>query len=176
MFGEPLRDGFRGAGPVAGLACAEQEAETEEAAKAASERREDRGERIPEDGDGEAAFGADAVHQAAADGLADGVGDAEGDDNVGVVGVGPVVFAFEERGEEREGLAVDVVDDGGGEKQSDDPPAQRGDGARRAACGIHALGWSRSASGVGFVAIGKLRESFGREARGGIAIEIDCGV
>ena len=58
------------------------------------------------------AASADAIHEAAKHGLTDRVGDAKRDDNVRVVGIGPVVFQFEIRREQGKCLAIDVIDDG----------------------------------------------------------------
>ena len=94
MFGEPLGNGFGGGRPVSGFGSAKEKAKAEKRVKAAGQRREQRNKRIPGDSDGQAAFGADAIHEAAAEGLANGIGRAESDYDGGVVSVGPVIVTF----------------------------------------------------------------------------------
>lgn len=62
--------------------------------------------------------------------MADGVGDAEGDDEQGEGGVVPLELGLDVRGENGEGLPVDVVDDGGEEEGGSDVPAETENGMR----------------------------------------------
>ena len=62
--------------------------------------------------------------------MSDGIRDAKRDGDVGVVGVGPVIFLLEKRREDGERLAVNIVNDGGSEQNPTDPPAQGGNGVR----------------------------------------------
>ena len=176
VFWEPLGDGFGGTGPVAGFGGAEQKAEAEETVKAASERGENGNDGIEKDGEGEAAFCADAIEEASEKSLADGIGDAKSDHDVGVIGVGPVMFELEVGGEEGKSLAVDVIDDGGSEEDGANPPAQVRDGARpcgswgrRGRCGGHCSLRFRCWRGV-------LGKRGGRKQLRGVAVEIDGGV
>src|SRR5258708_4535857 len=68
---------------------------------------------------------ADSVHQTAADGLPHGISQSEGDRNVGVIGVGPVVFLFEEGRKNGECLPVDIVDHCRSKQNPANPPAKR---------------------------------------------------
>ena len=122
-LGEPFGDGFAGGGPVGGFAGTEKETESGEAEDAICEGGQERDDGVPRNADSEAAAGADAIDLAAANGLSDGIGDAESDSDGGVVGVGPVVLLLEEGREDGKSLAVDVVDDRGGEEEYADPPA-----------------------------------------------------
>ena len=56
--------------------------------------------------------------------MAEGVGEAEGDDEEGEGGVVPVELGLDVGGKDGESLAVDVVDDGGEEERTGDPPAE----------------------------------------------------
>jgi hypothetical protein len=149
LAGEPFADDLGGGGPVAGFPRAEEKTQAGKAEEALGERGEHGDGGVPGHGEGEAAACAEVVHEAATGGLAEGVSDAEGDDDGGVVGVGPVVLEFEEGREEGEGLAVDIVDDRGGEEEGAYPPAEAMDGAAggKAARFAPVVNWSASIQG-----------------------------
>lgn len=123
-LGEPFGDGFGGAGPVGGFARAEEEAEGGEAGEAGCEGCGHSGEGVEADGEGQTEADADAVQDAAGDGLANRVRRAEGDDEQREGGVVPVELGLDVRSEDGKRLAVNVVDDGGEEERSRDPPAE----------------------------------------------------
>ena len=83
------------------------------------------------DGEAQAVARAEAVDEAAGEGLAHRIGDAEGDQDPGEVGVRPLVLGLQVGGEDAQRLAVDVVDDGGEEEEPPDVPAQVPDRTRQ---------------------------------------------
>ena len=123
LFGEPLGDDFDAAGPVAGLADAEQKAEDAEAEGAARESVQGRGDAPPGDAEAVAEARAQTVDHGAGEPVHDGVGEEEGGDHARVVLVGHVELFAQDRGGDAEGLAVQVVDDRGEEGQRDHAPA-----------------------------------------------------
>src|SRR5579859_691819 len=127
MLWKPLRDCFGCTGPIAGFSGAEKKTKTHKRVEAPGERREHGNNRIPEDGQREAALGPDAIHEPAVEGLAYGIGYAERYDQIGVVRVRPVVVAFQKGCEQRECLAIDVVNHRRGEQQPANPPSEPGD-------------------------------------------------
>ena len=95
-------------------------------ASLAAERRhrgeapDGRGERIAE-------AGAELVDQPAEDEIADRVGELEGEDDVGVGGFVPAIFALQRRLEDADHLPVDIIDRGGEEEQRANAPAHAAD-------------------------------------------------
>src|SRR5213593_1818299 len=57
--------------------------------------------------------------------LTDGIRDPESDRDVRVIRIRPAILEFEIRGEQREGLPVNVVDNRRGKQKTANPPAQR---------------------------------------------------
>ena len=86
--------------------------------------------RIPAHRQREPASRAEPIEHAACDGLPQRVSDAEGDDDERPIPVVPGELGLQIRGKDAERLAVDVVDDGGGEEQAADPPAEVRNDAR----------------------------------------------
>src|SRR5438094_5285069 len=67
----------------------------------------------------------DPVHEFAEGSLTDGIRDPESDRDVRVIRIRPAILEFEIRGEQREGLPVNVVDNRRGKQKTANPPAQR---------------------------------------------------
>ena len=135
-YGEPLGDDLGGAGPVAGFAEAEQEAETIQAEQARGEGVEHAGQRPDHNRNGEAAAIADAVVEFR-ERLAKGVGDQKGVGDTGELQVRQLQLLGDHRRQHGDGQAVDEVDQGGEEDESGDPPSQTADsGGRRFFQGI----------------------------------------
>ena len=103
---------------------AQKKSKSQETCIASGERRKNRNDRIPQNGNRQTKFCSDAIQEPAADGLANRVGHAKSHYDIGVIGVGPVVFHLEIGSEERESLAVHVIDDRGGKQDSSNPPSQ----------------------------------------------------
>ena len=134
LGGEPLGDGLDGGGEVAGFAEAEHEAGDVEADDRGDEGVAHGGERPDADGESVSQLGAELVDQASGGQQADAVCDLEVDENVaevviedGVVGIGRVPAhegdLAQARLDEREDIAVHVVDGcRGEEKGADEPP------------------------------------------------------
>ena len=92
------------------------------------ERVRDRGDAPQDDGDRVAAPHADAVHDRAGGEQADRVGELEGEDDRGVVALGPSELALQRALEDADDLAIDVVDGRREEQQRADHPAIAADG------------------------------------------------
>src|SRR6266545_2191539 len=121
---KPLGDRLGRPRPVAGLAESENEAPEGEARHAARGGVGDRGDRPHDDRDRESDAGPDRVVQPAGEHLAGRVGDEEGVLDGRVFGVREPEVVADGFLEDGHRLAVDVVDDGGEEDESDHPPAE----------------------------------------------------
>jgi len=130
-LGKPFGDGFRSAGPVGGFTQTKQKTKTGETAEARGERRGDGNERVKKDGDAETSASADAIDGPPAGRLPQSVGNTEADQQIGIIGIGPVVVPNKIWGEVGQRLAIDVVDDCGSEEQAANPPAKIADVWRR---------------------------------------------
>ena len=132
LLGKPFRYSFGCSWPVRGFTCSEKESEEPEADKTVCKRRENRNDRIPRNGETQSAASADFVHQSAERSLSDGIGDAKRDHDRSVVGVSPVILTLQVRCEQRERLAIEVIDDRRRKQNAGDPPSKV---RNRVACG-----------------------------------------
>src|SRR6202034_4529277 len=80
---------------------------------------------IKDYGHSQTATRADTIHEPAERALSYGIRDAESDCKIRIVRIGPVILELKIRSEKGKRLPVDVVDDGRGEQQAANPPAQR---------------------------------------------------
>src|SRR5207248_1471222 len=111
-LGKPFGNGFGRAGPVCRFAQATQKTKAGKTAEACGERRGYGNDRVEEDREAESPTSAHAIDDAAAGRLPQGIGDTETDQQIGVVGVRPVVVADKVGGKVGERLTIDIVNDG----------------------------------------------------------------
>ena len=71
----------------------------------------------------QAASGSNAIEQSAEESLSKRIRYPEGDHDIGVIAVGPVVLELQVGSQQREGLPVNVIDNSGGKEDCADPPA-----------------------------------------------------
>ena len=120
---EPQRHGLHRGREVAALAQAQGDAGDEEAAHAAHQRVPQGGDAPGDDRHGVSDLAAEAVDEPPEEQQADRVGPLEHGVHVAVLGVGPAQLDVQDRLQQRQDLAVDVVDGGRQEQQEADPPA-----------------------------------------------------
>jgi len=121
---EPIRHGADGSGEVRGLTQAEGKARDAKAQGGAGQRVRHGGGAPQRDGHRIAQARARPIDQAAGEGHGQRIGQLERENDPAVVPVAPAEFYFERRLEQREHLAIHVVDGGGEKQQSADVPAE----------------------------------------------------
>ena len=139
---KPLRDDLVAAGVIRALAGAEPETKQAEAPERARHRVHRIPQRPPDDRRGQADPDADPIHQPAHRKLADHHPELEPGHDGAVLGVGKMERVPDDRGENRERLPIDEIDDRDAEKERQDHPAhvpRRRRGLRRLECGAGSL-------------------------------------
>src|SRR6185503_16728694 len=121
---KPLRDRFRGSGPIACLTGAEEKPEEAKRPQAAGERRQHRRHGVPRDGDAQPRARPDRIEEPPRTSLPERIRHSERDHDQREIRVAPPILVLQRRPEDAERLAIDVIDDGGKKKKCANPPAQ----------------------------------------------------
>src|SRR5262245_2443615 len=96
-LGKPFGNSFGRTRPIESLSQAKKKTKTGKTAKSRSQCRRHRNNRVKQNRDAQAAPGSDAINDPAGGSLPEGVRNAEGDQEIGIVCVGPVVLRNKKR-------------------------------------------------------------------------------